>query len=44
MTIHVPRFLRKERIKSKLNTIAIVFTIVIKMCGTMAEINRLAQI
>lgn len=44
MIIHVPRILRKEKIKSKLNTIAIVFTIVIKKCGTIAEINRLAQI
>lgn len=28
--MHIPRFLRKERTKSKLNTIVIVFTIVIK--------------
>lgn len=40
--MHVPRILRKERTKS--NTIVIVFTLVIKICRTIREINRLAQI
>lgn len=44
MIIHIPEFLRKERTKSKLNTTVIIFTIVINMCRTMTEFNRLAEI